>query len=171
MHATHTPLLKLNNKRHCKRDSHWLCVHLQKLEMYVYYCTAECSTCEQIVGTKAGPMASKKIWCNRLQSRMFIAPHIKKGLTPSAAAITQLKRYLVDLQVRSISFFVRDCKHPGLQPAAPNFFPMVKSSPTGVGRCREDVKALPGEGCEGGGCARTRGPMVTPETTPPINVN
>jgi hypothetical protein len=44
-----------------------------------------------------------------------LQPLTKRSIGPTRRPITQLKRYLVDLQVGSILFFVRGCKQPGLQ--------------------------------------------------------
>uniref|UniRef100_A0A804NKL8 Thioredoxin domain-containing protein n=1 Tax=Zea mays TaxID=4577 RepID=A0A804NKL8_MAIZE len=46
----------------------------------------------------------------------------KRKIDPPIAAITQLKHYLMDLQVRSIFFFVGGCKHSGLHLVCTKFF-------------------------------------------------
>lgn len=47
---------------------------------------------------------------------------IKRSIDLTRRLITQLKRYLVDLQVESI-FFLRGYKQSGLQLGSANFFP------------------------------------------------
>lgn len=47
---------------------------------------------------------------------------LKKKDRPHPQQQQQLKRYLVDLQVRRVLLFVRGCKHPGLHPACTKFF-------------------------------------------------
>jgi hypothetical protein len=51
-----------------------------------------------------------------------LQPLIKRRIGPIRRSIIKLKRYLVDLQVGSILFFVRGCKHPDLQPDSNKFF-------------------------------------------------
>jgi hypothetical protein len=51
-----------------------------------------------------------------------LQPLTKRWIGPTYRSITQLKRYLVDLQVGSILLFVRGCKQPGLQPGCNKFF-------------------------------------------------
>jgi hypothetical protein len=51
-----------------------------------------------------------------------LQPLTKRRIGPTHKSITQLKRYLVDLQVGPILLFVRGCKLAGLQPGCNKFF-------------------------------------------------
>jgi hypothetical protein len=51
-----------------------------------------------------------------------LQPLAKRRIGSTCRPITQLKRYLVDLQVEPILLFVRGCKQPGLQPGCNKFF-------------------------------------------------
>jgi hypothetical protein len=65
----------------------------------------------------------KKFGAARMQTSVFTTPHKKKD-KPHPQQQQQLKRYLVDLQVRYVLLFVRGCKHLICIRAVPKFFPV-----------------------------------------------
>jgi hypothetical protein len=72
-------------------------------------------------GRKKARRAASSPYQALLGKKIAAAP-TKMRIDPTCRLITQLKRYLINLQVDSILIFVKGYKQPGLQPGCNKFF-------------------------------------------------